>query len=144
MHATPELVCVSPAMVAGFWPHVSPMIRPAIDRTGLSLFAEIEADALAGRSLLWLAWNGKDFEAAALSQMQTTEAGKVCVIVACGGSDRNRWLPLLDKIEANAVQEGCALMRIFGREGWARALDGYTISNVVLDKPLLPALATVR
>jgi hypothetical protein len=26
-------------------------------------------------------------------------------------------------------------MRISGREGWRNALDGYTISNVVLDKP---------
>ena len=131
-------------MVSGFWPAVSPLIRVAIERTGLSLFSDIEADALAGRSLLWIAWNGRDIEAAAVTQLQITDAGKVCVIVACGGKAR-RWQPLLSQVEATAAQEGCGLVRIFGRRGWLRALDGYNVSNVVIDKPIkCPPTGCVR
>jgi hypothetical protein len=30
-----------------------------VHRTKLNAFADIEADILSGRSLLWIAWNGK-------------------------------------------------------------------------------------
>ncbi len=130
----PQLLCIAPQMVQGLWPNVSPLIRAAIERPGLGLFAETEADLFAGKSLLWIAWNGTEIEAATITQIQLTEAGKVCVIVACGGTDRGRWLPLLSQIEDYAAQEGCKVVRLFGRRGWLRALDGYSLSSVVLDK----------
>jgi hypothetical protein len=45
-------------------------------------------------------------------------------------------LPLLQKLEAFAKAEGCAVMRIFGRKGWHRVLDGYHVEHVVLEKEL--------
>jgi hypothetical protein len=47
-----------------------------------------------------------------------------------------RWLPLLAKIEAYARDENCRCVRIFGRVGWSRVLQGYAVKNVVLDKEL--------
>ena len=143
MRDEPQLICVDPAMVSGFWPSVSNMIQTAIERTGLGLFEKIETDLLDGKSLLWVAWNGRDIEAAALTQLQKTDGGKVCVIVACAGIDRTRWLPLLPQIEDYAADENCECVRLFGRKGWQRALRGYAISNVVLDKHLPAKLASV-
>ncbi len=136
MPSSAELVCVDPARVAEFWPHVSPLLKAACHRTQLNAFADIEADILAGRSLLWLAWNGRTIEAAAATILIHSEAGRVCIITVCGGRDMRRWLPLIGRIEAYAGNEGCRCVRIYGRKGWLRVLDGYDEKHIIMDKEL--------
>lgn len=131
-----ELVCVDPTKAAEIWPHVEPLLRAAINRTGLSLFSDLQRDILNGNALIWLAWNGESIEAAAATALHPTEAGLVCSVLACGGSDMKRWLPLLETIETYAKAEGCARSRIVGREGWQRVLDGYRETHVILTKEL--------
>jgi hypothetical protein len=132
-----RLLCVPPEQVREVWPHVEPLLRSAIARTGLNAFRDIEADILGGKSLVWLAWSGEKIEAAASTALQQTDAGKVCVITACGGTDRRRWLPLLKQIEGYGIDEGCTATRIFGREGWLRVLNGYRPIGAIMDKALV-------
>jgi hypothetical protein len=136
MRSSTELVCVDPRRAHEIWPHVSPLLRAACRRTGLNAFSDIEDDILAGRSLLWVAWNGRAVEAAAATVLINSEIGKVCVITACGGSGMKRWLPLIGRIENYAGNEGCVRVRIYGRKGWLRALDGYAQKHVIMDKEL--------
>jgi hypothetical protein len=122
------------------WPQVAPRLRRAILRTGLSAFADVERDVLDGRALLWLALSQSDGEividAVATTRLEQTDAGKVCVIVACEGRGRHRWLPLIGGIEAYAKAEGCRSVRIFGRNGWQRVLGGYRHTHVIIQKEL--------
>ncbi|MGJ5205543.1 hypothetical protein [Bradyrhizobium sp. HKCCYLR20261] len=115
-------------------------MRRAIRRTGLSAFVEIEQDVLAGRALLWLALNGASgaatIDAVAATRLELTETGMVCVITACEGQSMARWLPLISGIETYAKAEGCRGMRLHGRKGWLRALDGYRQTHVILQKEL--------
>lgn len=129
-----ELVCVDPARVHEIWSHVSPLLKAACYRTQLNAFADIEADILSGRSLLWLAWNGRTIESAAATVLINSEIGKVCIITACGGSDMKRWLPLIEQIETYARGEGCKRVRIYGRKGWLHVLDGYEETHIIMDK----------
>jgi hypothetical protein len=46
------------------------------------------------------------------------------------------WLPLLEGIESYARASGCAAVRIMGRRGWARVLDGYRTKRIILEKDL--------
>jgi hypothetical protein len=131
----PQLVCVDPSRVRECWPHVAPFLRAAIERTNLDRFDEIERDVLAGRSLLWLAWSNR-VEAAATTVLTETDAGRVCVLTACGGRNMKRWLPLLRTIEAYARAEGCGHLRIFGRKGWQRVLEDYRVTNIILERNL--------
>jgi hypothetical protein len=117
------------------WPHVRDKIRAAIERTELSSFADIESDVLAGMQLVWLAWNGREIMAAATTQL-VKPRDKVCVLTSCSGYDRAQWLPLFAEVESYARAEGCTKMRIFGRKGWERVLDGYRVEHVVLEKAL--------
>lgn len=128
----PDLVCVNPKRIDEIWPHAKHLIRSAIDKTGLSQFDDIERDILDGKQLLWLAWNGESIEAAATTQL----IRPVCVLTACAGHDRERWLPLFAKIETYAKDEDCSTMRIIGRKGWERVLDGYRVEHVILEKAL--------
>jgi hypothetical protein len=135
-HHGARLVCVDPDHVREVWPLVAPLIERAIVTTGLSAFATIERDILVGASVLWVAWNGAIIEAAAATSLQQTDAGKVCVITACAGAGMSRWLPLIRGIETYAKAEGCCCVRIFGRKGWARVLDGYQQTYAIIDKRL--------
>ena len=126
-----QLICVDPARVGEFWPHARDLIRAAIERTKLSEFADIETDVLSGDQLLWLAWSDR-IEAAATTHLSRD----VCTLTACSGYDRDRWLPLFEKIEIYAKAEGAITMRIYGRKGWLRVLNGYRVEHVILEKSL--------
>jgi len=135
-HYDAQLVCIDPDHVREVWPLVAPLVERATAETGLSAFAAIEHEILVGASLLWVAWNGAVIEAAAATSLQQTDAGRVCVITACAGTGMTRWLPLIHGIEAYAQAEGCRCVRIFGRKGWARVLDGYRQTYAIIDKRL--------
>lgn len=131
-----DLVCIDPSRIHDVWPHVRDLLDQACRRTGLNAFADFEADVLSGRSLVWMAWNGRSVEAAAATILINSDLGKVCVITLCAGRKMPRWLRLIERIEAYARREGCARIRIFGRKGWLRALEGFETKHVVIDKRL--------
>ena len=136
-----DLVCVDPERVRHIWPWAKRLINAAITKTDLCSTKDIEHEVLAGRHLLWLAWDRSleaDSAIAAAATTRLTDTGnrKTCEIVACGGSDRDKWLPLLKQIEDYAMNEGCSSTRIIGRVGWERVLDGYRREYVILEKRL--------
>jgi hypothetical protein len=126
-----DLVCVNPADVEKVWPLARDLICAAIERTDLSDFADIEKDVLSGDQLLWLAISDR-VEAAATTHLSRN----VCTLTACSGHQRERWLPLFARIEKYAKDECCSTMRIYGRKGWERVLDGYRVEHVILEKAL--------
>lgn len=131
-----DLGCVDPAEVAYAWPIASRWIRDAIRRGDLGTFEATQADVLAGRALLWIAFDGVKPFAAVVTQIAMVESGKCCTIVACGGNGVLRALPLLSKIEDYARRESCRVIRLLGRKGWMRALQEYQQTRVVLEKEL--------
>jgi hypothetical protein len=126
-----DLVCVNPADVQKVWPLARDLILAAIERTDLSDFADIEKDVLSGDQLLWLAISDR-VEAAATTHLSRN----ICTLTACSGHQRERWLPLFARIEKYAKDEGCHTMRLYGRKGWERVLDGYRVEHVILEKAL--------
>jgi hypothetical protein len=131
-----ELACVAPDDIYWIWPQVSPWIEAAMKRGDLGKFSEVEKEVTNGGALLWLVCDGPMIDAAIVTQIAIVESGKVCTIIACGGTGVMRALPLLNQIEDYARREGCRKMRVMGRKGWARALKQYQQKRVVLDKEL--------
>ena len=134
MPSTAELLCVAPALAAKFWPHVRGALKVAMERTDLGSIEELELDVIEGRQLLWLAWHEGQIMASATTHLVKPGEDKVCVLTACAGHHRETWLPLFGRIEQYAKAEGAKKMRIFGRKGWERVLDGYHVEHVVLEK----------
>jgi len=130
------LICVPPDKVALVWPKVSGLIYDAMKRGDVSSYGSVEDAVLCGDALLWIVRDGLEIPAAAVTELQQTEWRKVCVIVACGGTDMHRWIGLIAKIEEFARAESCSATRIIGREGWARMLTAYRPKRVVLEKEL--------
>jgi hypothetical protein len=82
-----EAVCVDPAKVRLVWQRVSRLIYAAMKRGDISPFSAVEDAVLCGDAQLWIVRDGLEILAAAVTELQQTEWRKVCVIVACGGTD---------------------------------------------------------
>lgn len=131
-----SLICVAPDRVRDIWPRVAPLLRSAVYRTKLSAWDDVANDIVSGNSLLWLCIEDERILCAGATALRKTDFGLACVIVACGGADRAKWVHLLAKIEDYAKAEGCKSVRMFGRRGWQRVLKGYGLQSVVLEKEL--------
>jgi hypothetical protein len=143
-----RLICIDPAQVREFWPHVAPLIEAAMRKGRLTNYVDVERDVLAGGALVWIAWNGENIKAAAVTEIASANGERFCTIVACGAQtslrslrkldcdDRRQWLPLIAGLETYARAEGCAAMRIYGRRGWLKLLPDYRTSRVLLEKEL--------
>jgi hypothetical protein len=103
-----HLICIDPARVHEFWPHVSPLIAAAMERGGITDVADVAQAVFAGRALVWIAiarediraetpvftgWcrkrpdgNGTAIKAAAVTQLSAVNGVRFCTIVACGAS----------------------------------------------------------
>jgi hypothetical protein len=131
-----SLLCIDPAQVHLFWPYASPRIRAAMRKGRLTNYADVERAVLDGGALLWIAWNGETIKAAAVTELSAANGERFCTIVACGGSDRGQWLPLIANLERYARAQGCKAMRIFGRRGWSKLLPNYRTARVLLEKDI--------
>ncbi len=129
-------ICIDPVHVARVWPLVSHLIRAAMHKGRISEFADVERAVLDGAQLLWVAADTRAIWAAAVTQLTRANGEKFCTIVACGGRERARWLPLKAELEAFAKAEGCAAIRIHGRRGWAREFPDYRLTRILLEKEL--------
>ena len=132
---TPELVCCDPDKAGDFWPFVEPLIRNAVIRGGGD-FERVRQNLLDGPDLLWLAWDGCELIAAAITSVGIMNGEKFCTIVACGGDGWERFGHLLGGIESYARGEECSAMRIYGRIGWKRLLEGYRLRSAVFEKEI--------
>ena len=131
-----KLICVDPLQIGEFWKFARERIRTAVEYTDLSDFYDVETDVLLGKQLLWLAWDGKTIAAAATTHLGKVGRKTICTLTACSGHHMETWLPLFAEIEDYARKEGAEKMRIFGRKGWAKVLDGYKAEYVIMEKAL--------
>jgi len=131
-----QCICIDPTKVQIVWPLVAHLIRAAMRKGRISEFADVEAAVLAGTQLLWVAADRQAIWAAAVTQLSRANGETFCTIVACGGRERARWLPLKAELEAFAKAEGCAAIRIHGRRGWAREFPDYRLTRILLEKEL--------
>lgn len=130
-----DLVCVPPDDVLRVWPHVRELIVDAAKRGAGDIFS-IESGVLNGPDLLWLAWDGEKILAAAVTSLGIANNDKICTIVACGGDEWSRFGHLIEGLEKFAKDEGCKAIRINGRPGWLRALNGYRALQVTIEKAI--------
>lgn len=136
MPASVETLCVSPERVPEMWPHVERWIERAVRRCGDWTIKAIKDDVFSGEMLLWVLTSDGDLKAAAITQLTIVPRGKVCTVIACGGSAAGSWKAALLPIEGYANETACVAMRIRGRIAWAEIFDDYDLEWVALEKRL--------
>lgn len=125
-------VCVDPDLIETFWPYYRDWVKRAIDKVGLADLKLLEQNLMEGKSLLWLAYDGREVHAVATTDLYADH----CTISACSGQHLKHFLPLIKDLERYARKEGKKSIRVEGRRGWERVLKDYRRRAVVLEKVL--------
>ena len=135
-----RFVPVTSDKVNEVWPHVEDYIVRACDRGPDGAYPDAMEDACrTGRHQLWVAMDGDEYAAAAVTGIWTEPSGrKVCYWAAVGGRDMRLWQPFYPHIEAWAKANGCSAMRSMSRRGMKKRLepDGYRVTGFILEKAL--------
>lgn len=119
------------------WPHVREGFARLIDKRGDGLWRieDYERALEEARMQLWLV-TGRAVLAAILTEVVIEPQGKKCRVLMLHGRERHRWLHLLTQIEEWARGAGCTLVEVIGRRGWQRALKGYGLKAITMEKRL--------
>lgn len=94
-------------------------------------YVSVARDVLHGPNLLWIATDGISIDGVCITALSQG----ICTIVACGG-DYTKFGHMLDDIEKFAKGKGCQAVRICGRPGWLRRLNGYRTKKVIIEKAI--------
>lgn len=116
-------------------PHVIGMLNDAVEQCGDWTLKDICSALQEGRAFLWVIWDGQNISAAAVSQFIGAPKGKICQVIACGGTAIS-WPESIAPIEHYAKAENCVSMRIWGRPGWARVFKDYRLEWLSLEKKM--------
>lgn len=131
-----ELACVPPDRVAQIWSSICGPLRKACERgSDVGSFGDLAHDVLNGNALVWLAFDDKPI-GVGVTRIEMRGSNRICMILAYASLGKGDWLHLVGTIEQYARDEGCTAVRLCGRKGWKRVLQGYREPYVVLEKAI--------
>lgn len=131
-----SLICVGPDDVARTWPLVEKLFESAYAEMDMFL-PDVVGWLKRGEGLLWIVAEDDRVLTAVTTSIEECPSGRKLLLVANGGEKMERWLHHLTEIEDYyAKEQGCGMVRCIGRPGWSRALPGFTVKAVSLEKRL--------
>lgn len=118
------------------WDEARALLAPALDGSlGRYDSGSVFEELAAGRMQLWCVWEG-GMIAAIVTQINIWPTGmKTVRLVAAGGVAMEKWIHMMDIIEAWARHHDCRLLEVGGRAGWRKVL-GWEQTAVELVKDL--------
>lgn len=134
----PDLVLVPPQYLAHVLPMVLEWVSGVANRSRGAL--SVEGIVRAWESGKWQMWviNAPDRVKAVLAtEVHIQISGrKACSVHFLTGEDSGEWLHLVSKLEEWAKFQGCEVVDMMARKGWAKRLPDYHMSHVFLEKGL--------
>ena len=129
---------VVPEQLDAIWPHVEPLLQGIYERDGRTSVNDFRAGFESGVSQLWVTTDADDQTVAGILVTSLIQHADflACRLTHCTGAQRKQWLHLLEYIEDWARDKGCKRMEAFARPGWARDLETYRKTHVILEKAL--------
>ena len=118
---------VSKEHVAGLWPVVAPLLKPAVDRSGGrismdTVFASLEQ----GTHLLWIVADESTITAAFTTRVAQYPLKRMLVVECLGGSRLREWVSdTNDTLIRFAKDSNLDGIEMYGRNGWSKALAPY-------------------
>ena len=134
MTEPPPLVCVPPDKVSSLWPVAERFIREGHEAVDEPMPENMVEWLESGKGLLWLCLREGTVVAALTTSLVIKPSGLCCRMVSCGGEGFDYWRACERRIVEYARAEGCVKVTAEGRNGWARALPGYKVKRVHIEK----------
>jgi hypothetical protein len=111
--------------------HYRPAIQRVLDRFPVAAAAEVIDKIENGDAQLFALGHDN----VAVTRLVQEPARLVCLIWLSSG-DLDALLVIHDDIEAWARDQGCSHLKIVGRKGWLKVLDGYRETAVEMEKEI--------
>ena len=122
------------------WEKIEAFIAKAAEYTyGRYTVSNIHDLVMDGEYQLWIAYDGKDFKGAVVTNIINYPQRKLLGMQFCGGEELSTWKdPMLDLLKRFARDSGCEGIESTGRPGWAKVFqnDGYKATWVTYELPL--------
>ncbi len=136
-----KLLQIPPALIDQVWPSVEPFLSRAISYCrGTHVISTTHDRAKSGSAQLWVAVEDKKphtIRAAAITNLSQFPSGsRALTIELLGGEKFDVFVDLRDELEAWALQNGCNLIFIWARKGWAKKLPDYSLTHYLMTKEL--------
>lgn len=134
-----QLVGIAPPWVEIWWEPVRSLVESACSRSGgRYALLDILHLLLSGRMQLWVAMEGHEIIAIAITELCNYPQLRECRVLAATGDDARTWDHLIEKIEAWATQQDCRKIVCITRPGWEKHLKeyGYKKTHIYLEKDL--------
>lgn len=122
------------------WPKVLPFIRRALEYDSGRYTEQRLFGAILQRDMqAWVAIDPEDGDrlvAVLITELINYHKKRACRLFLSAGDDLAAMLDHLPAIEIWAADVGCQSVEVGGRPGWSRALPGYRMTAVILEKEL--------
>jgi hypothetical protein len=122
------------------WEKIEAFIAKAAEYTyGRYTVGNIYDLVMDGDYQLWVAYDGKDFKGAVVTNIISYPQRKLLGMQFCGGEELSTWKdPMLDLLKRFARDSGCEGIESTGRPGWAKVFqnDGYKATWVTYELPI--------
>lgn len=132
-----SVFCLGSEQIDSLWPEFGHHIERLERETGL-LASQIRDDLKVAKQQLW-GFQTEVITGVAITNVYKTARGSVCEIYgACGTESAPGQIDAIyEAIEKWANDIGCTRMRVLGRKGWKRRLNGYRETGIILEKELV-------
>jgi hypothetical protein len=135
-----RVAAVNAAHIVMLWPEVRPFIEDALRRDGSDRYLpdDVLLLLIEGKAALWIAWRGREIDAAIITQILQYPRCKDCRIWLIGGRNLRGWAyKARDAIEQFARFNGCRYVSGGLRRGWLRiGGSGWQEAGVNIEKRL--------
>lgn len=127
-----------PANISAAWPHVAPILAPAVERSGTHTIEDVRKSLLNGSAQLWLQWTEK-VEAAVVTEIINYPLVST-VRVWLGGApepEKGNWAKLNEMIRDFGRLNKCRFIECVGRDGWLKLFPDAEKHAVVMRASLM-------
>lgn len=86
---------------------------------------------------LWAVLIGDHLQALIGTELSVELSGNRCASIVFGvGDDPKTWVGIITQLEEWAKTQGCNRMEVWARKGWAKYLDEYKLTHVMLERAI--------
>lgn len=122
------LFWVNPDQIDEYWLMIEPLVKKAMDRTGVSKSYDPEFVKIQLQAERWQCWLGVDdreVKVAHITYIDVLPKRKVFCIPLTGAINGSiaTWIDHIDEFKKFAKDHECSTVRGWGRKGWERKLD---------------------
>ena len=120
------------------WPDISSWVAGVVERSDGRWSIEIIAKQLLnGTWQLWVVWDGENVAAVIATELYSEATGlPLARVVFTTGTGAAKWSHLIADIEDWARGQGARKLEMMARKGWAKHLQSYKMTHVLLEKDL--------